>query len=838
MARIALALALLVSTGCSRDKPPPTPTPTPIPYPATWRFHTEEEWLVAQTVEAVAGLALYASGRSGPASIVSSVSRAPLTDLLAPRRFAVRLVPGVFAVSEIELRIADHIWSPSAYADVARKLLPAPAQASETPPRQPPARADLAAALLDLRVAVLERENRRISKALSLEPSSPTLHEQAALLLGVFALRETGWYFYDPRVPLCRIAAHLAVARASADAPITNDGRLAETALDVLAYRQKAAVERLGAFEPASRAERAWVGLLRMGATGDWRALPNPERASLLERFVYARALVERLDINQAADFVDRARREGVTDWRRLMLYGGVNVEACNTYRGWGVLADEAEMLEVWREHRGAALDPEVWLEAIQMDPAPSPVISEDAGRSIEVLDLGLWMAFERRQVLNQLRMDDVCTRSLLGLDEQGRGQRKQTARDYGRLAVYPLLAREHTADPTTHAATMKQAAELVKRRPDLVTAAEWIGLSQPTPQGPPATDLPPYNIWFDPYAPIGTAFDPHNRAGNDSFRPFRVADFKSVRLAQAALAPYSHRLRWRVAQSRGGKMGNPGFDVIEPLYREFADYDAWALKDLVWYAGKFKKDDAYRRYATRLCGVLPDNCSGLADWLARRGEREEAAKAYRLWAAKARDRVGVANGISWLVNYEYDRGNKAEAFRLAREAAAVYSAGGLETLARLLEQSGDLTGAEREFRKMFERYETAGQYLVGFYSRHAHEPRLRPGMRRLEKEIFPDGLARMETSALKDPPTDGVLIAGSSPAAAAAGLKQGHVVVALDGYRVRTLPQYHWIRFLSPLTAPMALSVWETNRYLEIRAQPEDRWFGVPLENYRPERP
>ena len=185
--RAAVLLLALGSSVCRRETSAPVAAPTPNPYPSTWRFHNEEEWLVAQTVEAIAGIALYASGRSAPAPLVASVTRAPFPDPLAPRRFTVRLSPGAFDVNEIDLPISDYIWSPDAYAGVARKLLGGQTPAAARRPASPIT--DFPAALLDLRIETLERENRRLSSALAGSPLDPALNQEAALLLGAFGLQ-------------------------------------------------------------------------------------------------------------------------------------------------------------------------------------------------------------------------------------------------------------------------------------------------------------------------------------------------------------------------------------------------------------------------------------------------------------------------------------------------------------------------------------------------------------------------------------------------------------------------------------------------------------------------
>ena len=835
-ARLAAAALFAATTACNREPRAAPPSPTPNPYPATWRFHSEEEWIVAQMVEAIAGIARFEAGKADPAPpLVASVVRAPLTDPLAPRHFTIRLVPSLGA-SEFGLYIDDHIWSPKAYATVARRLVGPRAASSAPPPRHAQPAYDLAAALLDLRVETLERENRRISAALEADPLDPALNQEAALLLGAFALREVGWSFDDVRVPLSRLAAHLAVARIGGEEATTNAGRLAEIALEALALRQRAAVAHLDSLEPATSGEGGWARALRLAATGDWRQLASPEKASLLERFVYLRTLTERLDANAAQAFADRAARERVSDWRRILVGGfGRTVETCGRYGGWGVLEDEAEVLTVWRLDRGADLEAEDWIDAVGMD-ASSSDASMEKGRpeKIHVLDLGLWMAFERRRLSEQLRADDDCMVKWFGLEDAARRERKASARNYAGLANYPLIAREHPADAEGYRANMKTISELLRSRPDYFTAREWVDLMQPGPHGPPPPGLATYGLWFDPYSPFGTAYDAKDRAGYYTFRPLRTADFKAIPPAQAEIAPYDYSLRWRLAQSRGGPTSNPTFEATEAVYHDLAEYDAWALAALVASAKKYERKPEYRQYVARRCELIVDSCAELGDWLVQQGEDEEAAKVYRKWVVGARDEVAVSNGIGWLVNYDYDHGRKDEAFKLARRAAAVESAEGRLVLARLLEQTGDLKAAEASYRAVFDHYEGASQYLIGFYRRHANDPAVQPRVRALEREIFPNGLEPL--TALASAPTDGVLIAGTSPAVQEAGLRQGSVIVGLDGHRVRDLRQYNWIRFLAPDGTPMSLRVWDGSHMVDVTANPKERWFSADFRNYKPD--
>jgi S1-C subfamily serine protease len=65
-------------------------------------------------------------------------------------------------------------------------------------------------------------------------------------------------------------------------------------------------------------------------------------------------------------------------------------------------------------------------------------------------------------------------------------------------------------------------------------------------------------------------------------------------------------------------------------------------------------------------------------------------------------------------------------------------------------------------------------------------------------------------------------------------GLKQGDVIVAINGVRVHTFEQYGNIRE-SLDTPDLDLIVWQGNAYHEIKASPPNHRFGVDFGDYKP---
>jgi hypothetical protein len=100
--------------------------------------------------------------------------------------------------------------------------------------------------------------------------------------------------------------------------------------------------------------------------------------------------------------------------------------------------------------------------------------------------------------------------------------------------------------------------------------------------------------------------------------------------------------------------------------------------------------------------------------------------------------------------------------------------------------------------------------------------------------QAFPRGLERISIGALSGPPSDGAEILTETTESARLGLAKGHVMVALDGYRVRTMAQYQLVRAMSD--APkITLIVWDGRQYKELQGSFANRKFGSTFKDYKP---
>lgn len=141
-------------------------------------------------------------------------------------RFSVTRRAEVFTVE-----LGDDVWRPTGYIRIARSFMADGADSTLTEDSAP----DPAPVNAPLDARAMAAQNLRLSQLLAEHPRSSALHQRAALLLGAAARQQTG---AGRRVLLCRMTAHLAVARALHQGRLDGDGQIAERQLAALAAHE------------------------------------------------------------------------------------------------------------------------------------------------------------------------------------------------------------------------------------------------------------------------------------------------------------------------------------------------------------------------------------------------------------------------------------------------------------------------------------------------------------------------------------------------------------------------------------------------------------------------
>lgn len=727
-------------------------------------------------------------------------------------------LPGERAV-ELSLPADAWIWSPEHYAPLAANLLrtarlnvtPQPAQAGDT----------LMATLLEARTPELEEQNEGVSSALAANMTNPGGHEDAALLLGALALREAAFTFYDVRQLLCRMASHLALARALRGGPPGRaTGAYGEALLMTLAGRgaeAAAALDRLQASAAGGSAEAAWQRVLRLRLTQDWRLL-TPGQGLLLERLEHFRALLDTL--GSAAVAREKVQRDDASiTWAHLAL-NAADVGTGNELLERTIDLTVLQADTLWSLGRRRPL-PETERIAALNEPAQRFVSSEGP----RVIAWGTWAAHYQRHIAFLASLGYWHYRRMLGQEESAERFARDMDRRFGGLTLHPFIEGARANDAERPPRRLDEALSIMVHRPELPPTYAWWIVSVAS-RKEPRRRMPDPSTWFAG-CPRGTTYDFGNRA--------QIITDKARLASLNAIAPH----RFHVAQAHlEAAHGRPGraraaLDAFGPRM----EYDLRAMRRAEWSADWDSDRELHRSIRSRMCEISPDECFTLGHLLVEMGDEAAAVQVYERALSDVADALTAAGNCRWLVGYYLQTGKRDRARQLAEMAGRTYSGAGLLTLASYLEKTGQVAAAEKVIISARERYPDADYVpqLLAFYYRSGHLRGIKKYLdrfRRESRDIFPDGLEKIDRSSLAGPPADGAQTVDLTPPMRRAGIWGGEVIVALDGWRVRSPRQYAVIRQLDD-SPDVRWLVWKTDRYLEVTLRSVNCRFGARLQPF-----
>jgi tetratricopeptide (TPR) repeat protein len=680
----------------------------------------------------------------------------------------------------------------------------------------------------------ISQQNTRISSALTSHPLDAQLHQQAALLLSLFALRESAACFNDLRPALNRISAHLAIASAiNGKAEYGAPGKLAEIALMTMGGHEAEAVRRIDSLMSSFSSDsatndsvRSWLRALKIRATHDYR-IADLKKASALERLEYGRALADDVGSDYLTEYLQKNKPEGnAIDWLRIGSRGVSTVESGHIYTEPAVQAEFQSFAQDFKLFKNKSIGSSTDANEA-LDLAPDRCLIADQIPRLQVISWADVAAFHARHILDSWFQKYYFEEKHWGVHEDAQNFAKYVDKTFSKLKLYPLfLACRLWVDVKT--GTPEQTAaykELMDASPQEINSTLWHRILLTSAN---AGALPKVDSWFTPRFLYGTAFDFNSRNWEQD-PDVSMAELDRLK----SESPYDSALLRNWA---GTKYPHDTFTSaqIKEAYGVQAEVNVAAMEMVAWASRS--NPATYAELMEKVAEYKPDKYFELGDFYVEHKQFDKAKIAYEAGVKLGRDDVLKSNSCSWLVNYYYDHGRKDEALRLATFAADVYSSSGLTTMAKLCERMGKFSEAEKYFLAIQERYNDSFGLCL-FYRRHADNKDYKQKGDVLEKNIFPEGLKKVDITNIKEAPDTGILITVGGDLTEKYGLKVKEIIVAVNGIQVKTREQYHYMLNASPGTK-MQFVVWNGNAYRTLEADLPDRRWGCQIRAYHPKYP
>jgi len=726
------------------------------------------------------------------------------------------------------LKVNGPIWSPEVYDDLAGQL----ARAVGLPAGQPDGEDSIAllSKLTDGAAETVELENEKLSESLQDDFTNGALHEKAALLLGAFTLREHSGDFYEIRSPLCRITAHLVMARYLEGRNLTAiNGGMARAILYTLMNNEADALQILKQIPAKDPAVICWVRALQARNTCDYRQLDNLNSLSEIECINWFYALDQSANTGIAWSKLSDTQKK-VPDFVRIANENSYPVGVGHQLLDLSLPLELNEIDSIYQLSQKQKLDLDWFVAVLNRMPDRCLDQHDDGQTEVHVIGWGLWAGFFQRQICHAVEHDYDFLQRQWGVPDEAKKFSDKCGRIFGQLRLYPFVRRFNAIEPAAYRQSIDEGFKVTVATPQLVPAECWDYLDywltpeeyyHPNPN-------PHINEWHKHNPPPGTAYNPLPRLDHPSLTNRRDSEALFDKLHD--MAPYDSNIAWYIWKTKYKQ--KPTYEQALALFDPTLPYSPYSMRKV---AGTVEdQPDLYEDLLARSAAIDPSDYFNLADYLSARAEDDRAAHYYELGNKLNPDDVDVAAHASWLIHYYLGRGRTEDARKLADFAGEVYSGDGLQAKAEFLEATGDYTGAFQWYSKIDERYRDS-TFVSAFVIRHkaqTGDTQFDDLAKSQLAKTFPGGVERVTLADFKSAPTDGVLIKTASALAKAARLRNGDVIVAVDGVRSHTFAQYLCAREVN-LSPEMDLIVWQGDRYTEIKTSPPNHRFGGEMGDY-----
>jgi len=729
----------------------------------------------------------------------------------------------------VPLNIESSIWSPDSYArlvsEIARSI-------KLSPPVSKSAFGDSALmdALLTGSAEQLEQSNIRLSQSLKKDFTNGALHEEAALVLGFFALREHSGRFFDVRSILSRMTAELALARYFSNTNVLGiNGMMAEAVSLTMMNRQIDALTQLDKIPTNNPVLSRLVRVLRARNSDDYRPLREEMNPTALETTQLYLCMV-RCGATAAGwaklppPFRFRA------DSLRVTTEGDFSQEMGEQYSSAALTSELEEASEIYPISQGERPKLDSLIRSLNC--CPDPVFWSTSAKEpqFRIIGWGQWAAFFQRHLCHAIETSFTLLRNNPSDNELASRFESDCDARYSSLLLYPFVKVCIRTNSSRSNETLLEIEKLAASRPELISPACWAEFQkyeqlkhsfQQTRTGP--TEI----VWSSQAVPYGTAYDIAAilETLRGTPRYVCISNIEQLRV----LAPYDRDLTQALLDLRYNR--RPTREQALDLYKPVLPYSAYALQIL---AGTIADNTAECEKTLRAAASINPLCYlTLGDYAVRRGDMDSAVAYYDQGCNAHLDSARSARYAVIRVEYHFKHGDPGGAVRVIDQTPAS-SEPGLLARARYFELNTNWDKAFTFYREVESSYSNSTP-LINFcttYQFRTGDSRFDEELRRRLTLLFPEGLRNDSLESLETPPTDGVLVKQENKTTLSFGIREGDIIVGVDGFRVQNFPQYAYCLH-STNRVDMDLTIWHQSKYIKIRASPPNHRFGVEMANY-----
>jgi hypothetical protein len=833
---IAVSLLLLCAACRQQRSDSRVSGSPPLPDGAYFKTHWQDEsQFIVETITADLAEMLYfaKNGALPDPSIFSVAAVETQAGFRVPHyRLEVKVDRAIAPVS-VEINVDRPIWEPEIYqpllASLARSLgLGHPtAGASEEEKALP------LELLRSPTAANILTENRELSKALQNGFQNPLLHERAALLIGLFGLRECSGDFYDVRTILCRATAHLALGRYfKVERRETLHGRVAETLLSTLMNNRSDALRELAKIETSSVDLKFFVRSMKARNSLDYRNIKLDAQATLLERVSWCYAYAQAVDSDLAWKRLSERERQEYPEYCRIINSLHYDIETGHQLVDISVPLELKEIQQVYDSFHQKAPQKGELIRALNDFPERCFSVSAKAPATVNVIGWGQWAMFLQRELCHAVEQNFNFLERKYAVPEQASTFSEQCDKLFNDLRLYPFVRRFNCTDSQSYHRSMDDGFIVTVNTPHMVSPQCWNYLcyTGPNKELYKPNPNPHVNEWHKHNPPPGTAYDPLPRMNHRSLIERSDSILQIEKLHQ--IAPSDRNISFNLVRLK--YKGQETFEQVAQIYQPVLEFSSEAMGMVADRAHDHPL--IFEKISLSAAQLDPSHFFALADYFAGSDERK-AAEYLEQGLQTSPDDVSGSYRAPWLVKYYLRNGEPEKARRLADRAAEIYSGSGLRAKAEFLELTGQTSEAFEWYQKRRERYgarESSNDLLAFCYrqSRNTNDSRYEKIWRSKSMQVFPRGVEGLTSLNLQEPPNDGVIVRAENRLVRQNGLQVGDVIVGVYGVRVRNLEQYLLARHFS-LAPQIDLLVWRGTQYHTMKVSPPEHNFGAKFTTY-----